>query len=187
MRVLYVVQSPFIGGAERSLCRILVAIQSVGVEPIVVTAFRGPVEEALRDTGARVAWVSLPYPSYRNFFSFLVALWKLYRMIRREHVDVVHANDVTALPIAGRAARWAGVHRFCHVRYGYEPEFLSWLLKPGLERVIVVSEYMRRELTKRCPGVFPQERCSVVPNGFSTPRHPSPVTERWRRTANAWD
>jgi glycosyltransferase involved in cell wall biosynthesis len=105
-----------------------------------------------------------------------MALWKLYRLIRKEKPDVVHTHTAKA-GVLGRTAAWlAGVpvilHTFHgHVLKGYFGRLRSWIFIK-IERVmaristkiIVISDNIKKELLEI--GVAPADDVEVVPLGL---------------------
>jgi len=104
------------------------------------------------------------------------ALWKLYRLMRREQPHIVHTHTARAGFLGRLAARLAGVpiivHTYHgHVLHGYWGAAKTRLmrrLEQALARItdqlITVSEQVKRELVMH--GVAPPEKIAVIPLGF---------------------
>jgi glycosyltransferase involved in cell wall biosynthesis len=104
------------------------------------------------------------------------ALWKLYRLIRKERPHIVHTHTAKA-GFLGRLAAWLSgvpvvVHTFHgHVLHGYYgpikneslrrvEQSLAWLT----DRLVTVSEGVKNELVGY--GIAKAEKIVVVPLGF---------------------
>ena len=130
MRVLTVIDSLAVGGAEQSLAALTPHLVDRGVEMhVAYLAERSGVEADLVAGGARV--YSLAGPGGR-----LRALLRTTRLIRRLHPDVVHTTLFKA-DVIGRTAAWLArtpvVSSFVTESYGPEhvgnPEYLPWKVR----------------------------------------------------------
>jgi len=107
----------------------------------------------------------------------LTAFWKLFRLIRKQKVHVVHTHMSKAGAL-GRLAAWlnrtpAIVHTYHgHVFEGYFSPGKTWLIAcmerlAGrlTDRVLVLSEIQRRQICERY-RIVPPDKVSVVRLGF---------------------
>lgn len=105
VRVLYVIDTLEVGGAERSLLQLCEHVDRARVEIIVCSIYPG---DALRDDferlGIRVIQLNLP-----GKYRFLRAIGRLRHVIRRVRPDLVHTTLFRADQIGRIAARLVGV------------------------------------------------------------------------------
>jgi glycosyltransferase involved in cell wall biosynthesis len=104
------------------------------------------------------------------------ALWKLYRLMRKERPHIVHTHTAKAGFLGRLAAGLAGVpiivHTFHgHVLHGYYGPRKNWLLRQVerslasfTDRLVTVSEHVKSELVSY--GVAKAEKINVIPLGF---------------------
>ena len=137
--------------------------------------------------------IRLPEMSREISWSDVRALWKIWRILRRERPHVVHTHTAKAGAL-GRVAAWlAGVpvvvHTYHgHVFHGYFSKrktavflALERQLARITTRIIAISESQREELSGRY-AVAPRDKVAVVQNGFYFPRFSSEQREAARRT-----
>jgi len=104
------------------------------------------------------------------------ALWKLYRLMRKERPHIVHTHTAKAGFLGRLAARLAGVpvvvHTFHgHVLHGYYGPVKNELLRQVeqslawcTDRLVTVSQQVKNDLINY--GVAKAEKIAVVPLGF---------------------
>lgn len=111
-----------------------------------------------------------------NIVKDSVALWKLYRLMRREKPDIVHTHTAKA-GMLGRTAAWlAGVpvilHTFHgHIFKGYFGRTKTWIflqiekvMAKLSTKIITISESLKKELVEL--GVAPEDKIDVIPIGL---------------------
>jgi glycosyltransferase involved in cell wall biosynthesis len=104
------------------------------------------------------------------------ALWKLYRLMRKERPHIVHTHTAKAGFLGRLAARLSGVpvvvHTFHgHVLHGYYGQAKNQVLRRvehslacATDRLVTVSEKVKNDLISY--GVAKAEKIAVVPLGF---------------------
>jgi len=104
------------------------------------------------------------------------ALFKLYRLMRKERPHIVHTHTAKAGFLGRLAAGLAGVpivvHTFHgHVLHGYYGRVKNWLLRQiekylarCSDRLVTVSEQVKRDLVSY--GIARPEKIQVIPLGF---------------------
>jgi glycosyltransferase involved in cell wall biosynthesis len=107
----------------------------------------------------------------------LVALWKIYRILRREKPDVVHTHTAKAGTVGRTAAVLAGVPVIVHTFHGnifdgyFSPAktrlflFIERFLARFTDRIIAVSKSQRDELIDRY-RIAPAEKFQIVRLGI---------------------
>ena len=110
-RILYVLNSPTTGGANRSLCVLLAGLDRARFSPQVVVPRPGPLLDRLQALDVPVH--ILPLPSLGRLKASLTGKLKatvrngrnvlrLARLLRRDRIDLVHTN--TIFPLGGALA-----------------------------------------------------------------------------------
>ena len=190
MRILYLQPSGVFGGSPKSLIELFLSRVKCGVKAKVLTP-HGTAVDAFAAVGMDVRPVkglsqfdNTRFGHYRGirwliplrelfFLPFsLMALWKL----RREHFDLVHANEVTLLPLAVIAKRLLRAPLVVHVRslqrYSDGSRRTGWvnrLLKRHADAVVAIDQTVAGTLGK-------DVATCIVRNGFdsfnSEPRSP---------------
>jgi glycosyltransferase involved in cell wall biosynthesis len=150
-RILHVSSAGRIGGAERSLLQLLAGLDPDRYESHVALPGPGPLEQELRSLGVpvhcaplvrlrRTAWPGrLAAQAVRTAASAIC----LARLAVRLDVRLIHAQDTSALPAAGPAARLAGVPCLWHVRDLRPGAPLTRLLAPLCDGAVCVSRAVR--------------------------------------------
>jgi glycosyltransferase involved in cell wall biosynthesis len=173
MRILYVHNSADIYGASRSLLRLLRTLDRTRFEPVVVLPAEG--ELAVRLRALPVPVIVFPqlsvitrevFNSWRLPFFLLnlpLSVFGLWRIVRREKIDLVHTNTGVILS-PGPAAWLAGVPHFWHIRDSFQ-EFTSFwrMYEPWMrffsDRILAVSEAIAAQFRDR-------SQVRVLHNGF---------------------
>ncbi len=182
MRVLYLQPSGVFGGSPKSLIEVFRCLAKSGVKATVLTP-AGSAADAFAAVGMDVRRVkglsqfdNTRYGYYREarwlillrelfFLPFsLVALWNL----RREHFDLIHANEVTVLPLAVIAKRVLGAPLVVHVRSlqrrPIESRRAVWVnrcLERHADAVIAIDQTVAGTLAKEVASI-------IVHNGLDT-------------------
>lgn len=174
LRILYVHNSADIYGASRSLLRLLGALNRAKFSPLVLLPEDGPLRPLIESHQIEV--VIHPGLSVINrqvfhswrllwfFAQFPASVIFLWRLIRRQQIDLVHTNTGVILSPA-LSARLAGVPHVWHVRDWFQEfrRFWPWYARymTGCSaRAIAVSEAIAAQFPRR-------DKVMVVHNGFS--------------------
>jgi glycosyltransferase involved in cell wall biosynthesis len=167
------------GGATVHVVELSSALQNAGFDCLLVAGEVGPTEQDMRhlatDRGLRVTNV----PGLGREISLrsdLVALARLYRLMRRERPHIVHTHLAKAGFVARLAARLARVPVVLHSSHGtifqgyFSPSKARlFLLLERLggrvsTRIVTSSESLRDDLVRL--GIAPSDRITVIPYGF---------------------
>jgi L-malate glycosyltransferase len=122
MRVLYLNHTGLVSGGERSLLDMLAGLPE-GVSPLVACP-RGPLGNAAGNLGIPVFSVAEtaaslrlhPWHSLQGVAQILSAGISVRRLVRREGVDLIHANSIRAGLMAVVSARLGGPPVVVHIR-----------------------------------------------------------------------
>lgn len=190
MKVLQIITKGEAGGAQTHLLELCRALQPE-VELTVVSgeaAGANILAPRLRELGISYLHV----PRMANSLSpwrQLRAIYEVWRLLRQQRPDLVHAHSA----IAGVTARIAGTLAGIPVVYtvhgfGFKPQaprlqrlaagVVEWLLARLTAHMICVSEH-ERALARRLP--LPDDRISVIPNAIQDqPQRADPAAEPLR-------
>jgi len=168
-----------IGGPAIHTILLTAGLNNQRFESTLVTGVEGRYEGNMLDLAAAKGVKPIIIPQLRRNVDpvgGLIALFKLYRLMRREKPHIVHTHTATAGLLGRLAARLAGapviLHTFHgHVLHGYfgplRSKALVWMerfLGRLSDCIVTVSEGQRRELAGY--GIAPLEKITVVPLGF---------------------
>jgi glycosyltransferase involved in cell wall biosynthesis len=131
-----------------------------------LAAQHGLAPHVIPELGREISWWDDP-----------VALWKLYRLLRRERPTIVHTHTAKAGTLGRLAAAAAGVpvriHTFHgHVFHGYFSPLktrvfllIERLLAKITTRIVAISEAQLADLAQRY-GIAPANKFQVIPIGL---------------------
>lgn len=148
----------------------------------------GPQLDATRDQGAR-PW-AIPMEREIAPLRDLVSLWRLWRLFRRTHPDLVVAGTPKAGLLGTIAARLAGVPRVVYTLHGLRLETTSGWKR----RLLWFAEWLACHAAHGIRSVSPSLRTRMIDLGLTTPEHCVVVgsgtsngvdVEHWRRTSAA--
>lgn len=179
LRVLYLHEFSRMGGAELALVRLIEAIGSAGVEPLVVWPRKDAMFARLSSQGIRV--VRLKVPRWRHGLSLPLlplCLLRLRGALPRGSIDLVHVNNYRSVPFGRLAARWAGVPCVSTVRETIAPDKVRQYLLRGLDALVAVCDSVARVLVEA--GV-PANRVATVRSGVPLPPMPTESARRGLR------
>ena len=174
------------GGVERGTVEVAAALVAGGWKSVVASE-GGPMVREIERAGA--THVELPLAS-KNPFTMRRNVERLAQLIRREHIDIVHARSRAPAWSAIAAVRRTGCHFVTTFHNAYGDE--TWLkrrynavMAEG-ERVIAISRFVA-EHAMRVYGV-PAEKLRIIERGVDFTRFdPEKVSaERVIRLAREW-
>lgn len=190
MKVLQIITKGEAGGAQTHLLELCRALHRQ-LDLTVVTGTSGTGNSlAPHLTVLGIPQIDLPLMANSlSPWRLLRSVYALWRLLRQQRPDLVHAHSA----IAGVTARIAGVLAGIPVVYtvhgfGFKPQvprwqrraarMVEWLLAPFTAHMICVSEH-ERELARRLP--LPARRISVIHNGvLDHPLRANPGAEPMR-------
>ena len=164
VRLLLVVDSLEVGGAERHVVDLAVALRRRGYEVAVACSVAGELSGVLRDTGIPV------YPLLRQLIKRRLSAgyaWRLRRLLRRGRLDLVHAHVYASTVAAAIATLGTGVPLVIteHTEASWQGLRARWVSRwiyRLARQIIAVSTPIERRLVER-DGV-PQDLITVIPN-----------------------
>lgn len=167
VRLLLVTDSLEVGGAERHVVDLAVALHQKGFEVVVACSASGPLAQPL--LGAGVPVKPLLDRKVKRRVSLTYAL-RLRRLMKGARFDLVHAHVYASGAAAALASLGSGVPLVLteHTEalwQGRRARTVSRFVYARARHIIVVSNAIRRRLVKR-DGV-PPNLITVVPNAVS--------------------
>jgi glycosyltransferase involved in cell wall biosynthesis len=164
VRLLLVVDSLEVGGAERQVVELAVALQRSGHQVTVACSVAGDLSGVLEEVGIPVR--PLLDRLVKRRLSLAYAL-RLRRLLRRERSDLVHAHIYASAVAAAIATLGTGIPLVIteHTEASWQTwrarQVSRWVYR-RVERIIAVSTPIRRRLVER-DGVHP-DIITIVPN-----------------------
>ncbi|MCC7445938.1 MAG: glycosyltransferase family 4 protein [Anaerolineae bacterium] len=191
MRVLRMVSSLAMGGAERNLVSVLPYLRDAGVTPLLCTLNTrrdSSLVEDLAKTGVRR--IDLGAKRMTD-----PAAWQRFtEVLRDEQIDILHVEGQDP-NIYGALARWrvktpAVMTR--HVMVEPAPDVKKFVrarlvfiaAKYGLDRIIAVSEVVRQHFAKQA-GI-PLSKIETIYNGIQLERFDTRATRDSKRAEMGW-
>jgi glycosyltransferase involved in cell wall biosynthesis len=172
-RILFLTWAPFFSGAERALVLTVRHLDPARYVPHVIVGTEGDTAAALRDAKIACDVRPLSHLELRRPLSGLQSVWRVLGTARRVGAALIHSNDVPSFQPGGYAARLLRVPAVTHVRFPDTAVGFSWFLRPGIDRALFVSEYLRADAVGVNPTLF-ADRSDVLYDGVELPK---PVAE----------
>jgi glycosyltransferase involved in cell wall biosynthesis len=159
MKILQVSSATHIGGGEVHVADLTRALVERGHDVHLAIRPQSPLPALL--ASARVCCHTLPL---RNSLD-LHSAYRLSRLIKAHHIDIIHAHLARDYLVCGIAQRLAGRGHLVLTRHHYlpitnNPVYRRLFRTAG--RVIAVSEYVRGELRQRLR--LPESQVVTIPN-----------------------
>jgi len=151
-----------IGGGEVSLKELLKGLNKDIFHPLVICPEEGELAKGIREMGLRVLCVPMKKLRYGNLFSLLSTVKRMVKIIKRENIDLIHANGSRCMIYGGIAARLCRKPVVWHVRITQSEPLLDRFLASLASMVVVISQEVK---TKRFSWLENKEKVEVVYNG----------------------
>ena len=164
IRLLLLVDSLEVGGAERQVVDLALALRRKGYEVVVACSVAGDLSAALEEADIPVRPLLRRLAKRRVSFAYA---WRLRRLLRRGRFDLVHAHIYASVVAAAIATLGTGVPLVIteHTEASWRTWWARWVSRwvyHRVERIIAVSTPIRRRLIER-DGVHP-DLITIVPN-----------------------
>src|SRR5215210_7215001 len=164
IRLLLVVDSLELGGAERQVVDLAVALGRRGYGVVIACSVGGDLSDVLGEVGISVR------PLLRRLVKRSLSpayAWRLRGLLRGERFDLVHAHIYASAAAAAIATLGTGIPLVIteHTEASWQTWRARWVSRwvyRRVERIIAVSTPIRRRLIER-DGVHP-DLIAVVPN-----------------------
>ena len=180
-KILYLITKSNWGGAQRYVFDLAKEARALGHEVIVAAGGTGELgantgrqANELEQRGIR--FIRVPYFA-RNIYFFYewLVLWYLYKLFRKEKLDVVHLNSSKAGGIGAVAAWFAKVPNVIFTVHGLAHEedrsffirgylkFLTWLTFLFSSHIIAITKDNFHKISKM---PFTSDKLSLIHNGL---------------------
>jgi glycosyltransferase involved in cell wall biosynthesis len=185
LRVLAVVNSLVLGGAERTLERTVLALSRQGLVEYTVCTLgeAGPIGTSLRRAGIEVRSLGL---QENGLASIAAAAAGVRRLLRQRRFDLMHSVLYRSHCATRLARLWNGLRPPLvsaeHCTGGGRGRLLllvNSLMSPLSSRIAVVSEAVLDEVARR--DWISRRKVAMVRNGIEVPRRSSAAGGRLRR------
>jgi glycosyltransferase involved in cell wall biosynthesis len=172
IRLLLVVDSLEMGGAERQVVELAVALRRKGYGITVACSVAGELADALERADVPVRPLLKRLVKRRLS---LVYAWRLRRLLKRENFDLVHAHIYASIAAAAIATLGMDVPLVIteHTEASWQRRRARWVSRwiySRVERIIAVSTPIRRRLIER-DDVHP-DLITIVPNAMTSTSEP---------------
>jgi len=184
VKIVRIIDRLNIGGPAIHVTLVSAALTKPGFDSLIVHGqvepHEGSMERLPQDRGVRTLCVRGLGRSVSPLKD-LAALWRLYRLLRRERPDIVHTHKAKAGALGRVAARLAGVPVVVHTFHGHVLSGYFSPLKTRLvilaerllarlaDRIVVLSERQKQDICKRYRVASAGKVC-IVPLGFELAR-----------------
>jgi glycosyltransferase involved in cell wall biosynthesis len=171
LRLLLVVDSLDIGGAERHVVHLAEGSQQQGHRVTLACSAGGPFLAVAEKLGIQVRPLLARRVKRRLSWAYA---WQLARHVRQQRYDVVHAHIYASAAAAALALQGTGIplivteHTEAYWR-GRKERLISCLIYGRAARLIAVSHSIRQRLIDE-DGVVPS-RITVIPNALPLSPH----------------
>lgn len=143
-------------------------LPSKGLRPVLVS----------RDCGSFQQWAvhrqvpsyedPLPFPNKWNPVPFCRSVFKLVRIVRKHHVDLIHCNEQDIYPIGQYVARLCRIPVFVSVHFTMGRGYCQWAFggRKAPDRMFFLSQGSRGACLPGIQGVIPEDRWRLLYNGL---------------------
>lgn len=181
IRVLHITPLLAVGGAEKKLFYLLTGLNKASFSHHLIYAVPGDFNEGIEQAGiplTRIFPMSLLQPAS------LLSIWRIYRYIKKNKIDLVHCHLDIAYLIGGIAAIMARVPLLFsfqniadekHLGYYRVFKCLEKALSPWTDKILVESAEVRDVLLAWRIGA---EKLALVPNGVNVPDDLQEIREK---------
>jgi glycosyltransferase involved in cell wall biosynthesis len=170
-KIAYLFNQPFfMGGGEISLFELIRTIDRDRFEPVAVVPDEGEVKERLKPLGCKI--LVNPFPALKRLLTGqpLRQIRRLFSLLKKDDVDLIHANGSRVGFYGGAAGRIMRVPVVWHIREALPDYYLyDGLLGSMATAIICVSNSARIKRFGRYNRYISQ-KISVVYNGVDTKR-----------------
>jgi len=183
LTVLYVHNSAEIAGGNRALLGLLENLNRERFRPLSLLPGHGPMEQELHSRDVPHLIVPIDRALRQGGLHALALIWRLARVLIRERVRLVHANDTLCYRYPSIAARLLGIHRICHLQFPPTSASLEWALAVRPDALITCSKHMGAHLRDARLSCLQSVPIVPVENAVDTERY-RPPTDITRLTAS---
>jgi glycosyltransferase involved in cell wall biosynthesis len=139
-----------------------------GLRPVVVCNRDGAFCDWTRSKGIATYIVPLPQPEKLRPWKYLSTLLRLSKIVRKQRIQIVHAIEQTACPLAADLARHCRLPLLVGIHCRVAREFVQWALggRRTPDRLFFLSNGSREVCRLAVEGIVPQSNWRLLPNGL---------------------
>lgn len=167
-RILFLVPRMNIGGAETYVYTAAKELRARGYE-VFLASGGGRLADKLKAAGIRTFFVPVRQSKF-------LSVWRVSSIVKKYHIDVIHANSGAAGIIAARVKRNTSVP-VVYTAHGILGNMEKEYVIDQLDQIICVSEYVRQDSIARG---FHEDHLLVRYSGIDTERFTANEEERIR-------
>lgn len=167
-RILFLVPRMNIGGAETYVYTAAKELRARGYE-VFLASGGGRLADKLKAAGVRIFFVPVRQSKF-------LSAWRVSSIVKKYHIDVIHANSGAAGIIAARVKRNTSVP-VVYTAHGILGNMEKEYVIDQLDQIICVSEYVRQDSIARG---FHEDHLLVRYSGIDTERFTANEEERIR-------
>lgn len=168
MRVLYLTMNPSRTSTTVPTEGWFRLLTKRGLRPVLVSHECGPFHEWCVQHEIPSYQNPLPFPSKANILGFLLALWQLWRIVKRHHIQLIHCNEQDVYPIGRCLGRLCRLPTVVSVHCMMSRPFCEWAFrgKRCPDRIFFVSRGSQEACRPVVEGIIPEDRWCVLYNGL---------------------
>ena len=156
-----------IGGGQISLLALMRHLDRQRYAPLCLCPAEGSMTAAVRQAGIPVRVVEQPQLRLGSGVAIGRAVRNLYRVVRRERIQLIHANGSRCMLYAGLAGKLARVPVVWHVRVTESDGWWDRMLASLAPQIVVNSAAVR----ERFSWFGDRERIRIIYNGEDLEKH----------------
>lgn len=145
-----------------------------GLKPVIASPKLGFFSDWARSQGVSSYRIKLPFPNKLFPLPFLSSFAKLFRLVRKYGIDLIHCNEQNVYPIGQFLGRMCKIPVVATVHFSMDRGFCRWAFggKRLPDRLFFVSQRNLDSCTDSLQGIVPNDRCIVVHNGLELDSYP---------------
>jgi glycosyltransferase involved in cell wall biosynthesis len=162
VKILYLTPSARLLGARRSLLSLVSKLDGDRFSPTVVCPSHHGLAQELNDRGVRTLFAKhYPWRKGRYVLHRYYELFELRKLLRSEHFDIVHCNEIHSNIYAVKAAHGLPARVVTHVRLPVSGDMIQKYSLSKADRIIAVS----RAIADGFAGWKHKNKVCVIYNG----------------------
>jgi len=162
--ILYLNDAVEIGGGEKNLLSIINRLDQSCWKPIVTCPAKGSFSKILEERGIQIEFVK--FPDWRKFKDFPLRMgtfWKLFNIVQRERVRIIHANSPPWFPVGWFVAKYFNVPTVVSVQGPLPPKRVRQFYLNRADLVVPISRDLESRVLK---GGVAKERVQLIYSGI---------------------
>jgi glycosyltransferase involved in cell wall biosynthesis len=139
-----------------------------GLQPVLASTEKGAFFDWTQSQGITAYRVPMPVPSQFALSALIKPLWRLRRIVKRHHIQLIHSNEQDLYPVAQYLGKVCRLPVVVSVHFTMDRGFCEWAFagtkNPRL--IFFVSDGSRDACRPGVEGVIPETKWRVLPNGL---------------------